>query len=140
MTNVVPTTNLFSITQHVYKYMQTRVCSYTVQQSTRITPHKNILPEPHNNLAFMSHMSAYISISHQNHNLHCALSCHFHFLPSVKQKIICTLSLTSTHTSNFPLLIQHRAHTHPSDITGEGEGMRRHPLKVPSCQRFPFVL
>ena len=50
--------------------------------------------------------SASISISHQNHNHHGAPSCHFHFLPSVKQKIICTLSPTSTRTSNFPLLIQ----------------------------------
>lgn len=66
-------------------------------------PHRHTITEQ---LLLTCSKSTFISISDQNHNRHCALSCHFYFLPFVIQKIICTLSPMSTRTSNFPLLIQ----------------------------------
>lgn len=78
------------------------------QQRSKITLYKKF-PSRYTITAVMSHrleVCFYLQLTVKSQSpLSFKLPFSF-FLPSVKQKIICTLSPTSTHTSNFPRLIQ----------------------------------
>lgn len=76
---------------------------------TKITLYKKKFPSRYTITAVMSHrleVCFYLQLTVKSQSpLSFKLPFSF-FLPSIKQKIICTLSPASTHTSNFPHLIQ----------------------------------